>query len=182
MGLTQWPSVVRSIASRHRSEKLTSAAKSIACRHRCKEEKLTSASRHRREKLTSEECHRDIEERVTSAWADEALCIKQQEPSREDESHVILQLKPSWADEAHQSSAIWGAAASFIKGIFAMTIAHLTLSHTTTSVTLLHLHQVWPVHPGSLLDLRLYLHLLFVHLALLSVLGRAQHSHLKGRH
>ena len=82
-----------------------SAAKSIAYRHRCQEEKLTAASRHRREKLTSEECHRDIEERVTSAWADEAQHIKQQEPSREDESHGILQQKPSWADEAHLNIA-----------------------------------------------------------------------------
>ena len=155
IGLMQWPSAMRSIASRHR----------------CKEEKLTSASGPRREKLTSEECRRDVEERVTSAWADEAQHIQQQEPSREDEPHGILQQKSSWADEAHQSIAFWSAIANFTNGILAMVIAHLSLIHTTVPITLLHLHQVWPVHPGSLLDFRLLLYFLLVHLALLSVLG-----------
>ena len=169
----QWP-----VASRHRSQELTSTVRGIASRHRS--EKLTStaratlASRHRREKLTPEECHRDTKERMTSGWADEAQHIQQQKPSREDESHGILQQKPSWADEAHQSIAFWSAAANFINGIFTMATAHPTLIHTTAFITLLHPHQVWPIHPGSLLDFRPYLHLLLVHLALLSVLGRAQ--------
>ena len=202
--LMQWSSVVRSVISSYRGEQLPSAAKSIPCKHQCKEEKLTSATRHQEERsssttviisrrefehrhrgedhqsvimfdytflinphlspqLTSEECLQDIGERVSSEWANQIHHIKQQ--------------KSSWAEEAHQSIIFLSAVSKLINGISAITTAHLVIVHNIVFLTLLHLHRVWPVHPGSLLDLRLHLHLLLAHLALLSVFGQAQPSH-----
>ena len=88
--------------------------------------------------------------------------------ARANEAHRIKEEKPSWADEAHQP-AIWRADAFVSNGIFTMVTAHHTFKLITASITLLHLHQVWPNHPGSLLDFCLLLHLLPVRLALLPV-------------
>ena len=207
IGLLQWSSAVGSVISSYCGEQLPPAAKSIPCKHQCKEEKLTSASRHQEERsssttviiprrafehhcrgedhqsvimfdytflinphlppqLTSEECHQDIGEKVSSAWVNQVHHIKQQ--------------KSSWADRSHQSITFSSAVDKFINGIFVIAATHLIIVHKIVFIALLHLHQVWPVHPGFLLDIRLHLHLL-VHLALLYILGRAQPSHLEDR-
>ena len=188
-GLMQWTSAVRSIISSYRGEQLPSAAKSIPCKHQCKEEKLTSASRHQEEGSSSttviilqrefqHHCRAEDHQSVimldytflTNPHRSSPLISEEchqdigEKVSSEwvNQIHHIKQQKSSWANRAHQSI-------TFI------------MVHNIAFSVLLHLHQVWPVHPGSLLDLHLHLHLLFVYLALLSVLGRAQPSHLEDR-
>ena len=176
-GLMQWPST-----SRHRGDELTSAAASStariainrhqsqeeltsdaegasASRHRSKDELTsaaqTSASRHRRGELTSAKCHQDMAEELTSAWADEAHFIAEATPSCVDKPGTLKRIghtKPIETPPGKQKPS-----------------SHHTLKHITGFITLLHLHQVWSIHPGSLLDFRLLLHLLLVHQAILPV-------------
>ena len=146
----QWPSAVRSIIGKYRSQLQASIARSIFCKHRFKEEKLPSVIRLRREleyrhrgedhhsvimldytfltnphhpsQPTSKGCHQDVEERVISIWADEAQHIKQQ--------------KSSWSDEAHQSIASWSAITSIISDVFERAAAHPIAMHIIVFNTL----------------------------------------------
>ena len=156
-------------ASGHREERLSSVTvitprREFEHRHRGEDHQSVImfdytffTNPHLSPQLTSRECHQDIGEKGPSEWASQIHHIKQQ--------------TSSWADGAHQSIAFLNAVAKLINGILVIATAHLVIVHKIVFIILLHLHQVWPVHPGSLLDLRLHLHLLLVHLALLSILG-----------
>ena len=177
---------------------LSSAVKSIRDTHQCEEKKPTSANRqqdrgssltaviipqrefehhcraedhqsvimldytfltnpHPSSQLKSVECRHDIARRVSSKWRRHI--------------HYIKQQKSSWADRDHRSITFLSVIIKFIDILFVTSDAHLVLVYLIIFIALLHLHLVWPIHPRSLLDIRLHLHLLPVHLAHLCVLG-----------
>ena len=198
-GLMQWSSVVGSIISSYRSEQLPSAAKSITCKHQCKEEKLTSASGHREERLSSvtvitprrefEHRHRG-EDHQSVIMFDYTFLTNPHQSSQQtsegchqdvEERGTSKQQKSSWSDEARQSIVSWSAITSVISGIIERTAVHLTAMLIIAFNTLLYLHQVWPVHlmVSSRLSSPSSSSTCASCTSVCTLLGRAQPSHLE---
>ena len=116
---------------------------------------------HHSLQTTSEQCRHDIARRVSSN---------------------IRQPESSSRDPAYQWVISLSVIVEHISVILVTKGGHLVLVFIISSaVILLHQHQVWPIHSGCLLAFHLCLHLLLVHLAHLSVLGRPQPHHLEDR-